>query len=206
MKKELNEKELNEKLLKLYNICIQELKTIGIDILSREVGKIDIKINNRSKKRYGSCKQEDPDKNCLRKIRKGRKIIVQCDKFNEHHIEISRWVMDLNDNIIKNTIIHELIHCMPYCNNHGQEFKNYAKVINEKLGYNISRVGNKELDYKMSNIEYEEKKLKYKYEIFCAKCGQRVLRQRLNKNFTKKYRCAKCGGKFKITEIENRKS
>ena len=148
----------NEKLLKLYNECIEELKTIGINVLSDEVGNIDIKINNRSKKRYGACKQEEPDKKYLRKIRQGRRNIIQCDKFNKHNIEISRWVMNLNDNIIKNTIIHELIHCMPYCNNHGKQFKAYAKVINEKLGYNISRVGNKEVDYKASNIEYKEKR------------------------------------------------
>ncbi len=48
--------------------------------------------------------------------------------------------MQLDKNIIKNTIMHELIHCMPYCNNHGAEFKKYARYINEKLGYNISRV------------------------------------------------------------------
>ena len=28
---------------------------------------------------------------------------------------------------IKNTIMHEIIHCFPYCNNHGSEFKKYAK-------------------------------------------------------------------------------
>ena len=30
--------------------------------------------------------------------------------------EVSKWVLELDDNIIKNTIMHELIHCMPYCN------------------------------------------------------------------------------------------
>lgn len=49
----------------------------------------------------------------------------------------------INDGIIKNTIMHELIHCIPFCNDHGIEFKKYANYINEKLGYNISRVGNK---------------------------------------------------------------
>lgn len=183
--------EIEEKVLKLYRECINELNSIGIDILSKEVGSIDIKINNRSKKRYGACKQEEPDKRYLRKTRVGRKTIIQCDKFNKHHIEISKWVMELNDDIIKNTIIHELIHCMPYCNNHGKEFKEYCKLINEKLGYNISRVGNKEQDLKASNIEYEEKKPNYKYMIICTKCGQTFPRQRIAKNFIRKYRCRK---------------
>ena len=69
-----------------------------------------------------------------------------------------------NDGIIKNTIMHELIHCIPFCNDHGIEFKKYAKYINEKLGYNISRVGNKKVDYKNSNIEYKEKEV-YNYKV-----------------------------------------
>ncbi len=48
--------------------------------------------------------------------------------------------MELDEEIIKNTIMHELIHCMPYCNNHGKKFKEYAKYINKNLGYDISRV------------------------------------------------------------------
>ena len=177
-----------QKLLQLYNECIKELQTIGIDMLSPDMGSIDIKISNRSKKRYGCCKQEEPDKS--------KQI------FRKHHIEISRWVLDLNEDIIKNTIIHELIHCIPYCNNHGKVFKSYAKLINEKLGYNISRLGNKEVDYKISNIEYKEEKPNFKYKIICQGCGQEVLRQRVNKNFTRKYRCGKCGGKFKVLSID----
>ena len=70
----------------------------------------------------------------------GRHKLIKYGRCNKHHIEISPWVMQLDKNIIKNTIMHELIHCMPYCNNHGAEFKKYARYINEKLGYNISRV------------------------------------------------------------------
>ena len=60
--------------------------------------------------------------------------------YRKHYIEISPWVMELDDSIIKNTIIHELIHCMPYCNSHGYAFKEHAERINDKLGYDISRV------------------------------------------------------------------
>ena len=48
----------------------------------------------------------------------GRIKVVKYERFNKHHIEISKWVMELENNVIKNTIMHELIHCMPYCNNH----------------------------------------------------------------------------------------
>ena len=61
--------------------------------------------------------------------------------------------------------------------------------------------GNKREDYKKSNVEYEENE-KYNYEIKCEKCSQVIFRKRHNKNFTKKYRCGICGGKFNIYKIE----
>ena len=99
--------------------------------------------------------------------------------------------MELDENIIKNTIIHELIHCLPKCGNHGYEFKKYANLINIKLGYNISRLGNKEEDYKNSNKEFNEEII-YNYKVECQNCGQIFFRKRLDKNFGKIYRCAKC--------------
>ena len=164
-----------ERLNNLYKQCIEELKIINIDSPKKRT--IDIKINTRSKKRYGCCKK------------------ISKDKFQ---IEISEWVMDLNEDIIKNTIMHELIHCLPRCNNHGEYFKKYAELINEKLGYNISRIGNKKNDYEKSNKEFTEKQVNYKYKVICDGCNQTFFRQRISRSFTRKYRCGKCGGRFKI--------
>ena len=168
-----------EKLEKLYKECIVELKSIKVDVLKNR--NIEIKINTRSKKRYGCCKKLSKD---------------------NFRIEISEWVMDLNEDIIKNTIIHELIHCLPRCNNHGENFKEYAKSINDNLGYNITRVGNKEKDFNKSNLEYKDKEIKYNYKIICESCNYSFFRQRVRKNFTKKYRCGKCGGKFEIIKLQ----
>ena len=167
-----------EKLKELYSQCIDELKSIDINVEKNR--NINIKINKRSKKRYGCCKKIAKDK---------------------YQIEISEWVMELNEKIIKNTIMHELIHCLPRCNNHGEIFKRYANTINEKLGYNISRIGNKEKDCEASNIEYVEDETKYNYKIVCKNCNQNFFRQRIKKGFTRKYRCGKCGGKFEIFEL-----
>ena len=167
--------EMQYKLSKLYKECIEELNLININMEKNRV--IDIKINTRSKKRYGCCKK------------------ISKDKFQ---IEVSEWVMDLNEDIIKNTIMHELIHCLPRCNNHGEYFKKYAELINEKLGYNISRIGNKKNDYEKSNKEYTEKQVNYKYKVICDGCNQTFFRQRISRSFTRKYRCGKCGGRFKI--------
>ena len=195
---------MKEKLDRLFKECIQELEKIGIDINNKDIGKIEINISKRNNKRYGACKQEEPDikSKYIEKI--GRRKIVKYWKYNKHVIEISKWVMELDEEIIKNTIMHELIHCMPYCNNHGAEFKRYANYINNKLGYDISRVGNKEEDYKKSNLEYKEEK-QFKYKIECQKCGYTFYRQRQNKNFTRKYRCGKCGGRFEVINLKEEK-
>lgn len=189
---------MEQKLDRLFSECINELNKIGIDILNKkQYGKIEISISKRNNKRYGCCKQEEPDKK-YRVINKiGRRRIIRYEKFNKHHIEISKWVMELEDNIIKKTIMHELIHCFPYCNNHGSEFKKYAKLINTNYGYDISRVGDKKKDFEKSNVEFTETR-KYKYKIICKECKQEIYRQRLIRNFERKYRCAKCGGKFEI--------
>lgn len=194
---------MEEKLDRLYKECVKELKNIGIDINNTNViGNIDMKIARRNCKRYGCCKQEEPDVSTKSITKRGRSIIVKYDVFKKHHIEISKWVLELDDKIIKNTIMHELIHCMPYCSNHGAKFKMYAKYINEKLGYDISTVGNKRLDYEKSNLKYDETKYtNYKYKVVCKKCGQEFYRQRIKSNFTRKYKCGKCGGKFQIFEL-----
>ena len=174
-----------EVLNELFNECIKELEAIGITFKDNE---INIIISKRNNKRYGCCRPEIPDENYKKVFRKGFKFIIKYENYKKYTIEISPWVIELNDDIIKNTIIHELIHCMPKCTNHGEEFKRYAKLINEKLGYNITRAGNKKEDYEKSNIEYNEIE-NYKYRIKCKNCGQIFYRKRLNKNFTKKYRC-----------------
>ena len=194
---------MEAKLQKIYNECVQELKSIEIDISnSDEIGTIDISISKRNNKRYGCCKQEEPDSSSKYIERVGRKRIIKYAKFNKHHIEISPWLLELDEDIIKNTIIHEIIHCFPNCNNHGIQFKKYVKYINDKLGYNISRVGNKKEDYIKSNVEYKEKE-QYNYHIKCTNCGQSFFRKRLSRNFTRKYRCGKCKGKFQVENIKN---
>ena len=188
--------EKEELLQRLYKECIEELNRVGINFEGKE---INIILSKRNNKRYGCCKPGVPDENYKRIIRKGFRYIVKFENYKKYTIEISRWVLDLNENIIKNTIIHELIHCLPHCNNHGEYFKKYANLINIKLEYNISRMGNKKEDFKDSNLEYKEKE-EYKYKIQCEKCKKIFYRKRLQKNFVKKFRRSMCLGKLKILE------
>lgn len=191
---------MEEKLIELYKECLEELKSIGMDLSEKNIGQITIHISKRNNKRYGCCKQEEPDKKYKVVEKIGRRRIVKYEKFNKHTIEVSKWVLELDDKIIKNTIMHEIIHCFPFCNNHGKQFKMYAKYINERLGYDISRLGNKKEDYAKSNLTYEEKS--WKYVIKCSNCGKVLYRNRLAKDFFRKYRCL-CGGKLVIVDSRN---
>ena len=186
---------MQEKLEKLYKQCLKELKSIGLDVSEKNIGEINIQLSKRNNKRYGCCKQEEPDKKYTVTEKVGRRKIVKYEKFNKHTIEVSKWVLELNDEIIKNTIMHEIIHCFPFCNNHGKTFRMYAKYINDRLGYDISRLGNKRQDYEKSNLVYEEKE--WKYVIKCSNCGKVLYRNRLARNFFRRYRC-QCGGKLEL--------
>lgn len=179
----------------LFEDCKQQLYNIGIDC--ENDCDIDISISKRNNKRYGCCKPEEPDKSTKYYIYIKRKKFVKYARYKKYHIEISPWVMELDEKIIKNTIIHELIHCLPGCDNHGKQFKMYANLINNTLKYNISRLGNKAEDYEKSNKQFMEQNV-YNYKIECQKCGQTFYRKRLNKGFEKKYLCGKCKGKFTI--------
>ena len=50
---------MEKKLDKLYKECLKELKSINIDM--SECGEITISFSKRNSKRYGCCKQEEPD-------------------------------------------------------------------------------------------------------------------------------------------------
>ena len=202
----LRENIMENKLQNLFSQCVEELKSIGIDINNNKlIGEINISLAKRNAKRYGCCRHEDPDEKYKVITKKGYKRYITYERFNKNYIEISKWVMELNDDIIKNTIMHEIIHCFPYCNNHGKEFKKYAGYINTHLGYSVSRLGNKEEDYKKSNLEYDipQTTPNYKYKIECQKCGKYFFRQRYNKNLTRHYRCGICGGKLKAVKVSS---
>lgn len=184
------------KLETLYNECLDELNKIGIN--TKEYN-ICLEVKKGRTKTYGMCVKSEPDKNS-EYYEKGKKKYL---KYNKHTIQISSWVLELKDSIIKNTIMHEIVHCLPGAGNHGIVFKKIAKVINMKLGYNISRLGNKEQDYLESGIvlNNNEEQEKYKYILECTKCHQEFKRKKFNVKQIHKYCCPFCGSKLKVKSI-----
>lgn len=68
----------------------------------------------------------------------------------------------LDDDMILNTLIHELLHTLPNCQDHKFLWKTYAGRIQKMTGINISRV---------ANVKDLTSKINYKYIVKCRACG-----------------------------------
>ena len=81
---------MENKLQNLFSQCVEELKSIGIDINNNKlIGEINISLAKRNAKRYGCCKHEKPDENFKVITRKGNKKYISYERFFINHIEIS---------------------------------------------------------------------------------------------------------------------
>jgi predicted SprT family Zn-dependent metalloprotease len=99
-----------------------------------------------------------------------------------------------NDGAI-NTIIHELLHTVQGCMNHGENWKREANKVNRVYGYNIKRCSSAE-EKGVEPIENIPQAIKYQFK--CKDCGKVYSRTRASR-FTKnwqRYRCGCCGGQF----------
>lgn len=170
-----------KKLLMLFEESKREIEKVGIKLKKD----ITCKIGN-SKRNYGLCR-------------------------NKKNIEISMWLLKLDDKEIKNTIIHELLHTLDNTKGHDYRWKYYASVMNKEYGYHISRLGNIKDSLKNSNIsvEEQEKIMDYKYRKTCLSCGNTQYWHRATRRKIRIYNnglcnCYKCGKKdFKIEDIKN---
>lgn len=105
--------------------------------------------------------------------------------------------MQSSERAIRNTLIHELLHTCPGCLNHGQKWKAYARIVQNRFGYNIVRAGGDKDEASALEAARREKRAGYQtqYLLVCTKCGQEFIRYRKSNLVLhpEKYRC-KCGG------------
>jgi len=116
------EKSYIEMLDELYSIlreCHREISDLGISVAP--LGAISLMINN-AKSSWGYCS------------RRGTRFTIK----------ISRMTIDLGLGAVRNTMIHELLHTVPNCMNHGAEWKRIAKMVDEAYGYTTSRIISRE--------------------------------------------------------------
>ena len=121
----------------------------------------------------------------------------------EYEIEINKSLIEMylnktiSEKVVKDTIVHELLHTIKGCMNHGKLWKTYAKIVNSVYGYNIQRCSSyKEMGITDSNLLDTLKNTRYKLE--CKQCGQVISRNRMCDviRYYDRYKC-RCGGKFK---------
>lgn len=163
-------------LLQYVNECTEELDLIGIDYTLPKRWE----SSKRLTRKYGYCR-----------------ISLFRNKPTIEKIVISSRLLDerIPENILKDTIIHELIHTCDGCFNHGREFQNIARQINDAYGYSIGTYVNKNEHKIVSNV-YKPKERKYK--ISCPTCG-RIWGYKIKTKAYKhpeEYICSKCKSKL----------
>ena len=145
----------------------RELISIGIPVSNRL--EPEVRINTRARRRLGCCYYQS-----------GR-----------YWIEVSQAVLE-DEDLLKQTLVHELLHTCPKYRDHGPKSKAYAQTVNEKLGYRIERTVKTETP--AGSLRHEE----IKYILECQSCGAQIKRMRMSKAVKSpwRYRCP-CGGKLK---------
>lgn len=184
--KELNQKRL-AKLIEYGRNCEEELKVIGL-ILPKPV---KYEITNRTTKCWGKC--------------------ITCPSWDYIIIRISGWLLDdeIPEKTLHQNILHELAHGVDE-NKHGHKGKwlEYAELISDCYAVDIKRLVTSEQRSTVANTEtYKQnviskrRKLEYKWEYHCPKCGH-IYRDKRRPNglayypMTKEinYCCGKCKG------------
>lgn len=172
-------------LMKYYEIAVNKCLDQDIPIVEPQ----EVKVNNRYKQRWGCCK--------------GRTVN---GKWIPRVIDINPVLLDERNSEVGliETLIHELIHTAPGCQNHGAKWKAYVAKINKAYGYTIE-TRNSDDDKGISNECKAERmaarEAKRKYELTCTRCGAVIKYARPCKTwmYYKIYRCGACHGELKQT-------
>lgn len=170
-------------LLRYVEECKEELDSLNI-----EYGNvISWTINTRATRRWGQCKRKGSD----------------------YAINISEILLDERNDVkgLKETIIHELLHTISGCMNHGEKWQMYANEVNACLGYEISRISTmdeKGLCEECKQVREEEYKKQYNarpiYRLICKECGNTYTYHRAG-YYVQHYKdcwCHLCKGKFDL--------
>lgn len=142
------------------------LRQLGIP-LSQEI-QPRVVVNTRAQRRLGCC------------IRKEGVFII----------EVSHKILE-NPQLLKVTLLHELLHTCYGCQNHGKRWKAYATKVGAALGVEIQRT------VKMEGEPESLRQDAVKYILRCKACGKIIPRRRMSKavKYPNHYRCP-CGGKL----------
>ena len=159
---------------KIMNDCIAELNSIGMTYYSKNI--TSITVNNRLSRALGRC------------IRSGGSFRIElAGKTAADNVDIY---------FIRNVVMHELVHTMPGCWNHGPLFQSYARRINAKLGYHVSTTET-EANMQAAGVQPIVKKEVARFALVCGKCGKTIAYRQRKCALTEhpgNYTHTECGG------------
>lgn len=113
-----------------------------------------------------------------------------------YRIRLAKMLLAQPENIIMETILHELIHTCPGCMNHGRQWKEYVRKCNAIYNTNINANPYK-YDAKRAAEVVNMEPVKVAHRVQCTCCGRTWDRAR-NSNLTlhpERYHC-QCGVSF----------
>ena len=156
-------------------VCMAELDAIGVPYRSSR-----FEVNSRAVKRWGQCRSNGDGT-----------FTIQISSVLLEPVNSSKG--------LKNTIIHELLHTIVGCLNHGDEWKKWADVVNSAYGYNIKRTSSAE----EKGVRVDSRENRRHYEVTCKECGAMWIYYRDNK-ITKNYKSCRCycGGRLKSVLVD----
>jgi predicted SprT family Zn-dependent metalloprotease len=167
-----------------FDRCFQEVLEAGI-----KPGMIrSVEVNTRAKKRWGQCKV----------------LRMEGPKPVEFSININAALLDerARSTALHATIVHEILHTVPGCLDHGPKWKQMAaRYMDHYPQYRIRRTMSKEEAGIVEDGGIEkslQKRSVYRYALRCRGCGKVVYRMRMSPfvRHPSAYRCARCGGKW----------
>jgi len=156
---------------KLLNEYYLEAEKIVRD-LNIKIGTVKRVIPTKAQ-RWGDCKK-NPDNTYEIRV---NKVLIKEDK-REEAIQ---------------TLIHELLHTVNKCMNHGKRWKQLAYKVSCNTSYEISRTTSCE----HKGVDIKDLK-KVNYIVKCTGCGSERVRTRMSKlvKHPEFYRCGNCGSKL----------
>jgi hypothetical protein len=148
--------------VKLYNECVRDLKNIGIDIPTEKI--TEVFVNGRMTRAYG--------KTYRRRVNGDFK----------YRIAIITCVLDENvpSHVCRSIMYHEAIHTLEEAWNLNKKFHEYCVLIEDCLGVKMGTyvVEGDMAEIKTNTITPQRRKLDYKWEYHCPKCGGKIKEKR----------------------------
>ena len=131
----------------------------AIDIYPNRISRFE--VNKRAMRRWGQARKRD----------------------GIYTININYLLLEdeAPEEALINTLVHELLHCVDGCMNHGEKWKELAEVVNDCYGLKISRcsstseqfANDEEYCKKVAQIKQNKKKT---YTCICKECGKAFVR------------------------------